>query len=108
MKPLTEKQHFWQQHVLQAQSHDGSLADYAKQQQLKATTLYYWVGVFNRSARTKKADVAATGFSAVRVSSPVSVAHYQLYLSSRLTLQCSVLPNPQWLAELCRQLDAPA
>jgi transposase-like protein len=108
MEPLTEKQHFWRQHVLQAQSHNGSLADYAKLHQVKATTLYYWVGVFSRATRTKKADVTATGFSAVRVSSPVPAAQYYIHLSSRLTLQCSVLPNPQWLAEFCRQLDAPA
>jgi len=50
MEQLTEKQHFWQQHVLQAQSHNGSLADYAKQHQLKANTLYYWVGIFKRTA----------------------------------------------------------
>lgn len=108
MEPLTEKQKFWQQHVLQAQSHNGSLADYAKQQQLKATTLYYWVGVFSRSTRTQKIDITATGFSVVRMSSPAPAAHYQLHLSPRLTLQCAVLPTPQWLAELYRQLDAPA
>ena len=102
--PLTEKQHFWQRHALQAQSHKGSLADYAKQHQLKVNTLYYWVGVFNRSTRTKKAAIKPIGFSAVRVSSPA--AQYSLQLSSRVTLQFSVLPDPQWLAELCRVMDA--
>jgi hypothetical protein len=107
MEPLTEKQKLWQQHVLQAQSHNGSLADYAKQQQLKVNTLYYWVGVFNRSQRTKKVAIEPAGFSAVRVSSPAPAALYQLHLSTRLILQCSAIPDPQWLTELCRQLDAP-
>jgi hypothetical protein len=108
MEPLTEKQKFWQQHALQAQSHNGSLADYAKQQQLKVNTLYYWVGIFKRAAQPKKLAIQPVSFSAVRVSSPAPVVHYQLHLSSRLALQCAVLPDPQWLAELCRQLDAPA
>jgi len=101
MEQLTEKQKFWQQHVLQAQSHNGSLADYAKQHRLKTNTLYYWVGLFKRA-------IDPVSFSAVRVPSPAPATHYQLHLSSRLMLQCSVLPDPQWLAELCRQLDAPA
>ena len=97
---LTDKQRLWQQHVLQAQSHNGSLADYAQQQQLKAHTLYYWASVFKKT----HAAIEPIGFSAVRVSSPA--AQYSLQLSSRVTLQLSVLPNPQWLAELCRQMDA--
>jgi len=108
MEPFTEKQHFWQQHALQAQAHNGSLADYAKQHQLKVHTLYYWVGLFKRADQPKKLAIEPVSFTAVRVSSPAPAAHYQLHLSSRLTLQCSALPNPQWLAELCRQLDASA
>jgi transposase-like protein len=104
MEPLTEKQKFWQQHVLRAQSSNGSLADYARQQQLNAKSLYHWVRVFNRTTRTTQASVAATGFSVVRVASPAP-AHCQIHLSSRVMLQCSALPDPQWLAELCRQLD---
>ena len=108
MEPLTDKQHFWRQHVLQARSHNGSLADYAKQHQLKANTLYYWVSTFKRTAQPKQLAVEPVSFSAVHVSSPATAAHYQLHLSSRLTLQCSALPDPQWLAELWRQLDASA
>jgi len=108
VEPLTEKQHFWQQHVLRAQSHNGSLADYARQHQLKTNTLYYWVGIFKRTAQSKQLVMEPVSFSAVRVSSLTSTTHYQFHLSSRLTLQCSALPDPQWLAELCRQLDATA
>jgi hypothetical protein len=106
MEPLAEKRQFWQKHVLQAQLHAGSLADYAKQHQLKATALYYWARVLNRSAGTKQAAVEPVGFSAVHVSSAAPAADYVIHVSSRLTLRGSVLPNPQWLAELCRQLDA--
>jgi len=89
--------------------HNGSLADYAKQHPLKANTLYYWVGIFKRTAaQPEKLAIVPMNFSAVRVTSPVPATHYQLHLSSRLTLQCSALPDPQWLAELCRQLDAAA
>lgn len=96
---LTEKRRFWQQHVLQAQSHSGSLANYAQQQQLNVNTLYYWVSVF----KTTKPSCELVGFSAVRVSSPA--AQYSLQLSSRVTLHCSVLPDSQWLADVCRRLD---
>jgi transposase-like protein len=109
MKPsalLTEKQHFWQQHVLQTRSYNGSLADYAKQHQLKANTLYYWVNIFKRTAQPKQAAVGPVSFSAVRMPSPTPASYYQLHLPSRLTLQCAALPDPQWLAELSRQLDA--
>ncbi len=98
--PLTEKRRFWQQHVLQAQSHKGSLADYAQQHQLKANTLYYWVSVFKKTHPA----IEPISFSAVRVSSPA--AQYSLQLSSRVTLQLSVLPDPQWLVDLCCRLDA--
>ncbi len=97
---LTEKRRFWQQHALQIQSHSGSLADYAKQQQLNVNTLYYWVSVFKKS----HAAVEPIGFSAVRISSPA--AQYSLQLSSQVTLQCSVLPDPQWLSDVCRAMDA--
>ena len=99
---LTEKQRFWQQHVLQARLHKGSLADYAKQQQIKVNTLYYWVSVFGRN----KTAVESVGFSAVQITARPSHADVILHLSSQLTLQCAVLPDPQWLATLCRQLDS--
>jgi len=106
MEPLTDKQKLWQQHVVHAQAHNGSLADYARQHQLKTNTLYYWVAIFKRTAQPKQLVIEPVSFSAVRMSSPAPASYYQLYLSSRLTLQCAVLPDPQWLAELCRQLDA--
>jgi transposase-like protein len=103
----TEKQRFWQQHVQQAQLHNGSLADYAKQHDITVNTLYYWIGVLKGKVRAPKAAVAKrVRFSAVRVSSPASAAHYSLQLSSQLTLHCSALPDPQWLVELSRQLGA--
>ena len=98
--PLTEKRRFWQKHVLQAQSHNGSLANYAQQQKLSVNTLYYWVSVF----KTTKPSCEPIGFSAVRVSSPAT--QYSLQLSSRVTLQLSALPDPQWLVDLCCRLDA--
>jgi transposase-like protein len=54
---LIEKRRFWQQHVLQAQSHHGSLADYAKHYRLNANTLYYWVRAAKRTTLINKPDV---------------------------------------------------
>lgn len=103
----TEKQRFWQQHVQQAQLHSGSLADYAKQHDLAANSLYYWVGVLKGTVRTPKTTAAKpVRFSAVRMPPSASAAHYSLQLSSQLTLHCAFLPDPQWLAELCRHMDS--
>lgn len=111
MKPataLTEKRRFCQQHVQQALSHNGSLADYAKQHQLNANTLYYWVGKLKHKIPIKKSASEPVSFSAVQVSlpAPAPTAHYSVQLSSRVSLHFTVLPDPQWLAELCRQMDA--
>ena len=97
---LTDKRRFWQQHVRQAQSHKGSIANYAQQKQLNVNTLYYWVSVF----KTTKPSCEPIGFSAVRLSSPAP--QYSLQLSSRVALQFSVLPDPQWLADVCRVMGA--
>jgi transposase-like protein len=110
---LTEKRRFWQQHVQQARLHSGSLADYAKQYQLNANTLYYWVGKLEYKTPIKKSDSEPVSFSAVQVSlpapapapAPAPTTHYSLQLSPRATLHFTVLPDPQWLAELCRQMD---
>lgn len=103
---LTKKQLFWQQHVQQAQLHKGSMADYAKQHQLKASALYYWADMFKRKAASPSlAPAKPVGFSAVRLSSPTHVVPYSLQLPS-ITLHCSVLPDPQWLVALSCQLDS--
>jgi transposase-like protein len=111
MKPaaaLTEKRRFWRQHVQQAQSHKGSLADYAKQHQLNANTLYYWAGKLKRKTPIKKSDSKPVSFSAVQVSlpAPAPTTLYSLQLSPRVILHFTVLPDPQWLAELCHRMDA--
>jgi len=108
MKPaaaLTDKRRFWQQHVAQAQSHHGSLAGYAKHHQLNANTLYYWVGKLKHKTAIKKSASKPVSFSAVQVSAPAPTRHCSLQLSPRLSLQCSALPDPQWLADLCRVMD---
>ena len=105
---LTEKRRFWQQHVQQARSHSGSLADYAKQRQLNANTLYYWVGKLKHKTTIKKSDSEPVSFSAVQVSlpAPAPTTHYSLQLSPRVALHFTVLPDPKWLVELCRQMEA--
>ncbi len=75
MEPLTEKQHFQQHHILQAQSHNGSLVDYAKKYQLKSNTLEYWVGIFKRAAQAKPLAIEPVSFSAACVSSRASAAY---------------------------------
>jgi transposase-like protein len=102
---LIEKRRFWQQHVLQAQSHHGSIADYAKHHRLNANTLYYWVSAAKRTTSINKPDVEQVSFSAVQVSSPTAAGHYLLQLSPRVTLHLPALPDPHWLTILCRKMD---
>lgn len=99
--PKANKQHFWQHHVQQAQSHSSSLADYARLHTLKINSLYYWVGVFKRKVPPSDTKTSnPVRFSAVKVSLPEPAIACVVQLSTQLTLQCATLPSAQWLAEL--------
>lgn len=102
--PLTEKQRFWQQHVAQAQAQGGALAEYARQHQLRTGSLYYWVGVFGQRNLT----IPALKFSAVQIDTQSAAVVYVMHLPQQVTLHCPSLPDPQWLAAFCHQLDNPA
>lgn len=105
-KLSTDKHQFWSQHLQQAQAQGGSLAAYAKQQGLSISAFYYWIKVLGRQGSLKSSTTAKpVRFIAVTVKPPIATAPCVVQLSPQLTLQCAALPDPQWLAALCRQLE---
>jgi hypothetical protein len=46
--PITERQQYWLDHIRPAEAFDGSLADYARSEDLKPKELYFWMGILAR------------------------------------------------------------
>ena len=103
MSKVTAKQTYWSEHLLQADAFDGSLAQYAKAQNIPVQTLYRWRHHFKRSpiAEPKSKPVFTQVFT-----SPVSDACITLQLAN-IQLQFNRLPDPQWLAEFMAASHAP-
>ena len=96
MPKLTEKQQYWSEQLQQADSFDGSLAEYAQTQNISAQTLYRWRSYFkqasisNRNAKPLFTQVVNTSMPDVCIK--LNIDHVQL--------QFTRLPDPQWLAAL--------
>ena len=99
MSKLTAKQQYWSEQLLQADSFDGSLAQYAQAQNIPAQSLYRWRSYFRQTTTTK------TVFTQV-VSVPVSSYCLELDRGS-FQLHFTRLPSPQWLAEFITASDSP-
>jgi hypothetical protein len=48
--PITERQQYWLDHIRAADAFDGSIADYARSEDLKPKELYSWKGILDRRA----------------------------------------------------------
>ena len=96
MSTFTDKQQYWSKQLLNADSFDGSLAAYAKTQNIPAQTLYRWRSYFRQRATTT--PKAKTVFTRV-VDTPMPDACIKLKMGN-IQLQFTRLPDPQWLAAL--------
>jgi hypothetical protein len=108
IKLSADKHEFWSHHLQQAHAQGGSLAAYAKQQGLSISAFYYWIKVLRRQdALAGEAATAPVRFSAVMMKPSIATApaNCVVQLSPQITLQCSALPDPSWLAALCWQLE---
>ena len=95
MSKLTANQQYWSEQLLQADAFDGSLAQYAHQQNIPAQTLYRWRSYFRQTTTTKLET--KTVFTRVINTPPVD---YGLRLKvGDIHLQFTRLPDPQWLSE---------
>ena len=57
---LTQKQLFWQRHLVAAEQFEGPLADYVKLHKLDAKKLYVFKGVFRNKAAAPSSFVKVT------------------------------------------------
>ncbi len=101
MPILTEKQQYWSEQLLQADSFDGSLAEYAQTQNIPAQTLYRWRSYFKLASTTKRKSKPL--FTQV-VNTPIPDVCIKLNID-HVQIQFTRLPDPQWLAAFISASD---
>ena len=98
----TEKQQYWLEHIKAAKSSGLSIAQYAKQHDIKAQNLYQWRNKFsNRSSTASSQD----SFTRVVTTTPLPGARITLKLMNA-TLEFDSLPDPTWVSMLLSQIAA--
>jgi transposase-like protein len=103
MPELTVKQQYWAEQLRLADSFDGSVAEYARSQNIEAKKLYRWRNYF-RNSSTTKAKTKTTFTQVIGAPTPDSCLKLKLGATQ---LEFARLPNPQWLAELIAQSNTP-
>lgn len=103
MSKLTAKQQYWSEQLSQADSFEGSLAQYAQTQNIPAQTLYRWRSYFRQFSIIE--HNSKTTFTQV-VNTPAPDFCIKLKQGS-LQLEFTRLPNPQWLADLISASNTP-
>jgi transposase-like protein len=98
----TDKQQYWLEHIEAAKSSGLSIAQYAKQHDIKAQKLYQWRSVIkNRSSTISTQET----FTRVVTTTPLPGAKITLRLSGA-TLEFDSLPDPTWVSTLLSQIAA--
>jgi transposase-like protein len=95
---------FWLAHVASAAHEAIPASEYARRHGLAVKSLYYWR---RKLQAPGKADAAVQGskFVSLRIAPDSSRQNNcTLKLSSRLHLEMSALPSPEWLAAIERAL----
>ena len=100
-RPLTTKQQEWLSHVVRAQQQGLSLQEYARRNDINASSLYAARKVVSPSR--PKVLPSGVSFTEVRTTEPCVNAVCTLQLAHGIRLQLSALPSPQWLAAVCAQ-----
>lgn len=108
---MKKKAEFWAAHVKAARLVAAPASEYAKQQGLAVKSLYYWrrkLGASNnlsRRAGNEAKPMLPGKFVALQVATSRPV-NYALAWPSGLRFEMSVLPSPEWLADLGRAAQA--
>lgn len=95
---------FWMAHVSAAAQEAIPASEYARRHGLAVKSLYYWR---RKRQGSIKASVAVqdSKFVSLRIAPDSSRQNNcTLKLSSRLHLEMSALPSPEWLAAMTRAL----
>ena len=92
---------FWKGHVAAARLESIPASQYARNHGLSVSALYYWQQKLKSETDACWAEPASK-FVALRVAEPAAGQRCLLALPFGLQLSMSLLPEPQWLAELVR------
>lgn len=96
MPKLTAKQQYWSAQLLQADSFDGTVAEYAQANNIPVRKLYRWRNYFRKTTTTEHKPKPV--FTQV-VSSSIPDSGLKVKLGNT-ELEFVRLPSPQWLAQL--------
>lgn len=103
MPTLTAKQQYWANHLQKADAFDGTIADYARNQNLSAKALYQWRGILRQR---QLVTLNKTVFAEVTPEPVTAVADHRLTLQlGQAQLQFSHLPDTAWLIQLIAAHD---
>ena len=95
MPKVTEKQKYWSEQLLKADTFDRSLGQYAQAQNIPVQKLYYWRSYFKHSSA---AEIKVRPAFKQVVSAPVTDFCVKLQIGS-IQLKFARLPDPRWLSE---------
>ena len=95
-RTLTAKQQFWSRHLQQADAFDGSMADYARQQDLPVQSLYQWRNTLRKREITQ---VATQSVFTEITQTTLAAPSLTLYLG-KAQLVFAGLPDPAWLSRV--------
>ena len=95
MSKLTTKQQYWTEHLTNAERSDGSLANYARQNNITPQTLYRWRNTLRQ--RTQTTVSTETLFTQAMVLPEQRRADLTLNVGE-VQLSFTQLPDPNWLA----------
>lgn len=105
--PLTEKQQFWLKHLNDYESFTGSQKEYAQTHHLKLTDLYGWRKILRgKGLIPAVSKTTAPKFSRVQLHPPTGAGPSIELRTPQVSMTIHRLPEPQWLANFVKALDA--
>lgn len=91
LSPLTERGHYWLAHLKSSQTRSTPLAQYAAENELKLSSLYFWQGKLRKSGHLRVSDSKSptnNHFQRIRVL-PSIQAPIQVRLPNGLAIEWS-------------------
>ena len=101
---LTAKQQFWSNHLQNAEQSNGSIAEYARQNNIVPQRLYQWRNAFRKQTRTSIST--ETMFTQAIVLPERRQTQLTMNVGST-QLSFNELPDPEWLAALLAMRSHP-
>ena len=101
---LTAKQQFWSNHLQNAEQSNGSIADYARQNNLVPQRLYQWRNALRKQTRT---SISTETMFTQAIVFPEREQPQLTMSVGPAQLSFNKLPDPDWLAALLTMRSHP-